>query len=390
MSEFSKGRLDRMRDVLASHVGDRTVPGLVALLARGGEAHAVVLGDQAFGGPPMRCDSLFRISSMTKPVTAVAAMILVEECVLRLDDPVAGLLPELADMRVLSRPDAPVGDTVPARRPITVRDLLDFRLGTGMILDAEAFGYPVYEAAHALGLVGYGPPAPEATLTPDEWLAGLGSLPLVHQPGERWLYNTGSYVLGVLIARATGGSLGAFLRERIFGPLGMADTGFTVPAGDLPRFTTQYGEDGSPMDRPEGSPWARPPAFEDGGAGLVSTADDYLAFARMLLGRGAYGGERILSRASVELMTSGQLTPEQQADAFGGAATWGFGVSIVTRRDTLSSTPGRYGWDGGLGTSWWNDPAEDFTGILLTPRMGYPTLSPVYNDFWTTAYAALT
>ncbi|GAA2457157.1 serine hydrolase [Actinomadura vinacea] len=391
---FSKRRLDRMHHVLAGHVEAGRLPGAVTLLARRGEVLVDAIGDMTVGGTdPMRRDTLFRISSMSKPITAVAALILVEECRLRLDEPVDRLLPELAGRPVLRAPDAELGDTVPAVRPITVRDLLDFRCGLGMILEAEAFGYPFYRAAQRLGIIGFGPPDPSSPHSPDEWMRLVSTLPLVSQPGERWLYNAGSYLLSVLVARASGQPFDAFLRERIFEPLGMKDTGFTVPAAHLGRLPTAYqaAEDGTLLehDSPEDSAWARPPAFPDGGAGLVSTADDYLAFALMLLNKGAHRGERILSRPAVELMTSDRLTEPQRREAFGDARSWGYGVSLVTRRDDLTATPGRYGWDGGLGTSWYSDPAEDLVAVLLTQRSEFPARNPVWLDFWTGVYQAI-
>ncbi|MFC5753349.1 serine hydrolase domain-containing protein [Actinomadura rugatobispora] len=391
---FSKRRLDRMREVMTGHVEAGRVPGAVTLLARHGEVLVDAIGSPALGGAePIHPGTIFRISSMSKPVTAVAALILVEECRLRLDEPVDRLLPELADRRVLRAPDAEVDDTVPAHRPITVRDLLDFRCGLGMIFEPEAFGYPIYRAAQELGVTGFGPPDPRTPHSPDEWARLVGTLPLVCQPGERWLYNTGSYLLSVLVARASGQPFEAFLRERIFEPLGMKDTGFSVPAAELDRLATAYqvAEDGTlrEYDSPRDSGWARPPAFPDGGGGLVSTAGDYLAFAGMLLGKGTYRGERVLSRPAVELMTSDQLTGAQRREAFGDASSWGLGVSVALRRDRLSTTPGRYGWDGGLGTSWYNDPAEDLVAILMTQRAEFPDVNPVWLDFWTGVYQAI-
>jgi CubicO group peptidase (beta-lactamase class C family) len=390
---FSKRRLERLHDVMAGHVEAGRAPGIVTLLARRDEVHVDALGTLALGGTaPVRRDTIFRITSMSKAVTAAAALILVEECRLRLDEPVLDLLPELADRRVLRAPDAVLDDTVPAVRPITLRDLLDFRSGLGMILEEAAFGYPFYRAVQEMGILGFGPPSPAAPHTPDEWMRLVGTLPLVAQPGERWLYNTGSYLLSVLIARATGRPLETFLKERIFEPLGMKDTGFTVPPADLDRFTDAYGvgEDGGLVlsDPARDGAWSRPPAFPDGGAGLVSTADDYLAFARMLRNKGAHAGERLLSRPAVELMTSDRLTAGQRAAALGDALGWGFGVAVATRREGFAS-PGRYGWDGGFGTSWYSDPAEDLIGILLTQRAGFPTGHPIVLDFWTSAYAAL-
>ena len=234
------------------------------------------------GNDPMRRDTIFRISSMTKPVTAVATMILVEECKLRLDEPVDRLLPELADRRVLRAVDGPLDDTVPANRPITVRDLLTFRMGFGMVMAMPGTS-PIQDAPHEV-MLGQGPPHPSKTPAPDEWIRRLGTLPLMHQPGERWMYNTGSDVLGVLIARASGQPFETFLRERIFEPLGMKDTGFSVPAAELDRLATSYWTDPETgalelHDEPDGQ-WSRPPAFPSGAGGLVSTVDDYLAFAR--------------------------------------------------------------------------------------------------------------
>lgn len=395
---LSRARLGRMHDVMARHVEQGLAPGLVTLLCRRGEVHVDVIGNQALGGgEPMRRDTLFRITSMTKPVTAVATMVLVEECRLRLDEPVDQWLPELADREVLKRLDGPLEDTEPAKRPITVRDLLTFRLGLGLIMEPSGT-WPIQQAINAAGLC-IGPPKPATTLTPDEWMRRLGTLPLMHQPGEKWMYNVGAHVLGVLIARASGQSLETFFRERIFEPLGMKDTHFTVPAEKLDRLAAGYMADFRTgalelNDGVQDSQWSRPQPFPDGAAGLVSTADDFLAFGQMLLNGGKRGSTRILSRPSVEVMTTDQLTPAQKAasgigDGLWGSFGWGFGVSIVTQRDGVAAVPGRYGWDGGYGTSWANDPEEELVSILLTQRGGFPAMSPVYQDFWTLAYAAI-
>src|ERR1700730_10912404 len=301
-----------MRDVMAGHVERGAMPGLVTLVSRRDEVHVEALGRMAAGGRPMERDTIFRIASMTKPVAAAAAMILVEECRLRLDEPVDRLLPELADRRVLRRLEGPVDDTVPASRSITLRDLLTFRLGFGIIM-APPDTYPIQKAMREKG-VRMGPPRPQTEPAPDAWMRRLGTLPLLHQPGERWLYDTGSDVLGVLIARAAGQPFEIFLRERLFEPLGMKDTAFSVPAGKIGRLATSYWS--SPKsgamevyDPAEGGQWSRPPAFASAAGGLVSTVDDYLAFGRMLLNRGRHGTERILSRLSVAATTTAHLTP---------------------------------------------------------------------------------
>jgi CubicO group peptidase (beta-lactamase class C family) len=390
-SGLSEDRLRHLHAVMAGHVAGGVAPGLVSVVSRRGEAHVDVIGATAMdGGDPMRRDSIFRISSMTKPITAVATMILLEECVVRLDEPVDRLLPELADRRVVRRIDGPINDTVPANRPITVRDLLTFRMGFG--------GYfgpcPVNDAAAPLQL-GVGPPQPSLPPEPDEWMRRFSTLPLMVQPGERWLYHTGADVLGVLIARASGQPFETFLRERIFEPLSMKDTAFAVPDTDVERLVTSYLTDPDTgaltvFDPPAGQ-WSTPPAFPSGGGGLVSTADDFLAFADMLL----RGGKPLLSRPSVETMTTDQLTPEQKAvggffpDDFDGRG-WGFGVGIVTRRDHPAAPVGQYGWDGGLGTIWRNDPSGQVATILLTNAAWTSPRPPdIALDFLTAAYAAL-
>jgi CubicO group peptidase (beta-lactamase class C family) len=393
-SGLSAARLGRMREVLGRHVDGGRVPGLVALVARRGEAHVETIGttEAGGGGKPMRRDAIFRVASVTKQITAAAAMILVEECLLRLDDPVDDLLPELAGRKVLRRPDGPLDDTVPARRPITLRDLLTFRMGLGAVM-APPGAWPIGRAMQEAGLA----PGPDsAPFGPEEWMKRIGDLPLAYQPGAKWMYHTGSDVLGVLMARATGRPLAEFLAERLFEPLGMADTGFHVPAAELDRLPAAYRPDpgtGSlvPADGPRR--WAEPPAFPSAGSGLVSTAGDLLAFCTMMLDKGRYGGRRVLSRPSVELMTTDQLTEEQKADNalfFGGSGGWGLGVEVVVRRTGLATVPGRYGWNGGTGVSVYTDPAEELIGILLTQvHMTSPAEPAVFRDFWTCAYQAI-
>ena len=394
---LSRARLDRMHDVMAGHVQRGQAPGIVTLVSRRGEVHVDAIGMKAFGGnDPMRRDTIFRIASMSKPIIAAAAMILVEEARLRLDDPVDRWLPELANRQVLRAIDGPLDDTVPARRPITLRDLLTFRLGIGMVTVFPE-SYPIQRAMAEAGLTpGVNVPAHP----PDEVMRRFGSLPLAHQPGERWMYHSGSEILGVLIARVSGQTLGAFLSERIFAPLGMEDTGFSVPEAKIDRLATCYQTDLATgqvvvLDEARGGRFARPPVFESGGAGLVSTVDDYLAFGQMMLNKGRHGRERILSRPSVELMTTDQITPEQKAasDFFPGfwdSRGWGFGLSMITRRDDIAAVPGRFGWDGGYGTSWNSDPNEDLVGILMTQRVWDSAgLPAVFVDFWTSAYQAI-
>jgi CubicO group peptidase (beta-lactamase class C family) len=391
---FSTARLARMREIMAGHVAGGAMPGVVTLLSRRDDVHVDAIGAQAFGGAPMKRDAIFRIASVTKPITAVAAMILVEEAKLRLDDPVDPVLPELANRKVLRSIEGPLDDVVPANRQITLRDLLTFRLGLGAVMVFPS-RYPIQKAMEQAG-VAPGPTMP--TFSGDELMKRYGSLPLLHQPGERWLYNSGLDILGVLIERVTGKTLEAFFRERIFTPLGMKDTAFSVPAEKLDRFTAFYVADQASgklnvMDEVRGR-FAQAPAFQSGAGGLVSTADDLLAFGRMMLNGGKLGNERIVSRLSVELMTTDQITPEQKAvspffPGFWDDRGWGFGLSVITRRDDLFNVPGRFGWDGGYGTSWYVDPKEQMIGILLMQRLWDPTFLGVHHDFWTAAYQAI-
>lgn len=367
------------------HVAEEQVPGLVALVACGGHVHVEALGRLAVGGPPVARDSIFRIASTTKPITAAATLAVAAERLIGLDEPVDRLLPELAGRRVLRRMDGPLDDTVPAARAITVRDLLTFTFGFGMVdeMFAAPKPWPVVAATQELRLAAIGPPDPPVPPDPDTWIAALGSLPLLAQPGERWMYNTGAQVLGVLLARAAGQPFSEVLETRIFEPLGMRDTGFWT--ADTHRLATSYraAPDGLAVWDEPGGKWSRPPAFGDGAAGLVSTADDLLAFARMLL----RGGAPVLPAGAVQAMTTDQLTPAQKArggllPGFFDGRSWGFCQAVYDS--------GAFGWDGGLGTSWLVDPSHDLTVIVLTQRMfESPDPPQVHRDIQAAAYAAL-
>ncbi|MCD2193377.1 beta-lactamase family protein [Actinomycetospora endophytica] len=354
MTTIATGPFD---DVVAA----AAVPGVVALLAHGGEVHVATQGVLTLGGAPVRRDSQFRIASITKPVVAAAVGTLLADGTLALDEPVDRLLPELAGRRVLRSPDAALDDTVPAARPILVRDLLTYTCGYGQAMELFTADppWPIATALASGRLNTMGPPEPDVTPDPDAWLAELAELPLLAQPGRRWLYNTSGQVLGVLAARAAREPLPDLLRTRILAPLGMRDTAFT---GDPARLATAYQGDEA-WDAPDGR-WSTPPRFPDGAAGLVSTVDDLLAFARMLL----RGGGDVLEQGFVTAMTSDQLTAEQQASAAGGFLdddlSWGFGVSVTTR----GARAGSFGWAGGLGSSWHVDPVRDLVVVILTQR----------------------
>src|SRR4051794_12817501 len=339
--------LERFAEVAASHVGDDKVPGLVALVAQRDHVHVEAIGRLAVGGRPVERGSLFRIASTTKPITAAATLALAREGLLELDEPVERLLPELANRRVLRRMDGPLDDTLPAAGPVTVRGLLTFTFGFGMALEMfmAPEPWPVVSAAMQAGLATIGPPQPDDFVDPDTWIARFGELPLLAQPSEQWLYNTGAHVLSVLCARAAGMSYDEVLRTRIFEPLGMRDTGFHT--GDVERLATAYQPtaDGIVVWDPPDGQWSRPPAFHDGAAGLVSTVDDLLAFGRMLL----RGGDHVLTADQVREMGRDHLTTEQRefGRAFLGGRGWGLGTSVVLE----GPWAGAIGWGGGGGTT---------------------------------------
>ncbi|HEY2312945.1 MAG TPA: serine hydrolase domain-containing protein [Streptosporangiaceae bacterium] len=371
-------------EVVERAVEQGQAPGVVAAVARGEVVHVAAAGVMAIGGAPMRRDTLFRISSMTKPVTAAAVLSLVDDGLLDLSGSVDDLLPELANRRVLRSPDGPLELTVPAQRPITVRDLLTFTWGFGMqgAMFMAPEPWPIFTAALERELSTFGPPQPGAMPDPDTWMARLGELPLLSQPGERWLYQSGSQVLGVLAARAAGALFQDVLRDRVLGPLGMTDTAFH--ATDTARLSTAYeNRDGRLVmtDPPDGQ-WSRPPLFPDGSGGLVSSADDLVAFGRMLM----RGGSPVLKPATAAEMTRDQLTAAQRVNVWPGFSFlddrgWGYGLSVLD--------DGRCTWEGGLGTAWSNVPSQDLTVVVLTQRAADETGMPaVCDDVLSAARAA--
>ncbi|MDE3082508.1 MAG: beta-lactamase family protein [Acidobacteriota bacterium] len=387
---FDAGGRDRLDEAMARYVERGVVPAAVWALARHDETHVAHAGASSYGGESIGADAIFRLSSMTKPITALLTLALIEDGAFSLDEPVGRLLPELAAPRVLRDIAGPIEDTVAATRAITVRDLLTFTNGFGAYFGPS----PTIERAMALG-VAVSPPAPAAAPAPDEFVARLASLPLLVQPGERWLYHTGADLLGVLITRATGQPFERVLDERVLAPLGMRDTAFYADESRRDRLVTSYATDVATggvvvYDEPDGQ-WARPPAFASGGAGLVGTVADYLAFARLL----ASGGGDVLSREGVALMTTDHLSDAQKRvsgfypDDF-DTRGWGMGVSVVTTEVAPSAPVGQYGWNGGMGTVWRNDPGRDLTAILLT-NVAWTSPRPpeIVNEFLDLAYRAL-
>jgi CubicO group peptidase (beta-lactamase class C family) len=352
--------MSTLNDLLAAAVADGTVRGAAALVARGDDVDIAAAGD-------VRPDSIFRIASVTKPITAAAVMLLVEQGLVRLDDPIGHWLPELASPTVVRTPASPLDDVVPVVRAITVEDVLTFRAGWGFPSD---FSLPVViELLRRLPPLG-------ARLTSDAWLATLAEIPLLHQPGEAWLYNTCSDVQGMLVARVSGTPFDRFLAERIFEPLGMVDTGFHVPGASLDRLPVGRNADLTPI---ADDFWREPPMYPSGAGGLVSTLADWHRFGRMLVA----GGGELLSPESVRLMTTNHITDAQRdaAALFLEGDGWGFGGSV--------GPDGRYGWVGGTGTSAHVVPSTGTVGVLMTqvPMTG-PTPPPLMRRFWDVAFGS--
>lgn len=385
----------RVRDLsaaLAAAVDAGELPGVVTLVAQGDDVRVCAVGVQSLDrGDPMRRDTIFRIASITKPVAAAAMMLLVDDGAIGLDDSIVAWAPELANRRVLRTIASELGDTVPARRDIVVRDVLNSTFGFGSVM-AMPDTYPIQRPIRDGNLGGDGMPHLARWPAPDEWMRRLGALPLMYQPGERFLYNASCDLLGVLVARISGMPFGAFLCERLFEPLGMRDTAFSFPPESAERIPTLYAFDAETrsfdvFDSAVASELRVPPAFESGSGGLVSTVDDYYAFQRMLLHGGvAANGTRLMSEGSVREMTRDQLTPEQHAGAeifFGDHSSWGFGLAVTIREEHPWTAVGRFGWVGGFGTLAYCDPTRDFAGVLFTQRtLDSPEPPAIFEDFW--------
>ena len=379
------GRVNLVRDALELYVDSGEVAGLVAVVARGADVEVTVIGDNTVGGSAMREDSLFRIASAGKPITAASVLTLVADGLIRLDDPVDDVLPELAAPRVLRELSAPIDDTVAVARPITLRDLLRSTNGHGFPSDFTA---PV--VALLLDGLHQGPPQPQNVPAPDQWMAILHTIPLLHQPGEGFTYNTAYDILGVLVSRVSGKPFAEYVDDRILVPLAMDDTGFSFPPGSSDRATTYYRHGDNALvaiDVPDGQ-WAKAPAFTSGAGGYVSTAADLVSFQRMLLA----GGGDVLPRALVEAMMSDQLTTAIRStdSVFLDGQSWGYGGGVDIATSNPWNVIGRYGWVGGTGTSAYVVPSDNSIAILLTQtELGGPTGTAILESFWTAAAAKL-
>ena len=394
---MSSERLGRLTARMQEFEKDERISGVVTLVSRRGHiVHNDVLGWQDVESQtPMRRDTLFRIASMTKPITSVAVLMLVEEGKIGLEESIEPWLPELASPRVLRDPAGALARTTPAPRGITVRDLLTHRSGLAYAFTSTG---PLSKALTSGGLLGS-----SSTLSPDEWMKRLGKLPLAYAPGTRWHYSLSTDVLGVLVERVSRMPFPEFLRTRLFEPLGMHDTAFEVPAEKLDRLATLYAIDEKTRkvvttDRPPQSKLASPPAFASGGGGLVSSADDYLRFGRMLLGKGQLDGVRILSPRMVERMTTNHLTEEQRKVPFLGMDFWGgqgFGLGVSVVDDPTRAigselvSKGTHGWGGAHGTWYFVDPQEELVAVMMIQLTNGGQLVPMIPAFENAIYQAI-
>jgi CubicO group peptidase (beta-lactamase class C family) len=376
---FDAGKLAAIAPAMQGVVDAGDLSGMVTLVWRKGEEvqfNAIGKRDIA-NNLPMTRDTLFRIASMTKPITSVAALMLMEEGKLKLSDPITKWLPEFADMKVLKDPKGPLHETYPAPRIITVEDLMTHRSGF-------AYGFtssgPLGKAHEDV----LGQPL-DNDKTPDQWLAALATLPLTYPPGQQMHYSHSTEVLGFLIGRVTGNTYRDFIMERILTPLGMVDTDFYVPKDKRGRAAVVYQQDQKtgalkPFPFPQ---YDSAPAYTAGGGGLISTLDDYLAFARMLLNKGELNGKRYLKRETFEQMTTNHLTQAQRDIPFLGMPLFlgqgfGLGVSVIMDPEKHewmgAGSKGAFGWPGAFGTWWQADPEKDM--ILIFLIQNYTPLTP--------------
>ncbi|MEO6717706.1 MAG: serine hydrolase domain-containing protein [Novosphingobium sp.] len=384
---MSAARLERVTEAEDKAIANGSLSGVVTIVYRKDRlAYVSARGYQDVSTKtPMRRDTIFALASMTKPITAVATMMLVEEGKLRLDEPVDRLLPELANRKVLDDPSGPLDHVHPSPRPITVRDLLTYRIGIGVI------GYAGVAEDSPIGKAYAATTSPG--LTADEYMARLGALPLVYAPGERFMYNAPSLVLGVLVARASGMPFDRFLETRIFRPLAMKDTAFFVPAEKRNRLATVYatGAQGTLVPTNRQTPNAAP-VFPNAAGGLYSTADDYMAFARLMLGKGRLRHVRLLSERSVDMMTRDYLTAEAPNsffihENFFENAGFGYGLQVQTKPVSPGPSPGSYWWQGATGVAWTADPKEQMIFVRMIQNMKPP--AQFNSEFMTALYEAI-
>ena len=407
---MSKAALDRIDDHLKRRYIDAgRFPGTQLVVCRRGSiVHSSVQGLADLERKmPMKDDTIFRIYSMTKPITSVAFMMLVEQGLVALDEPVHKYIPEWKNLGVYQAGTAPAFMTRPPARPMQIVDLLRHTSGLTYGFQQRSNVDAAYRNKH-IGAV-------EKAGTLDSMIADLADIPLEFSPGEAWNYSVSTDVIGYLVGKISGMPFEQFLKERIFNPLGMADTDFFVPADKAHRLAACYNATGGGMvsfhspgakggltlqDDPATSSFLSPPAFISGGGGLCSTAADYLTFCRALLNRGELGGVRLIGPKTLALMTTNHLPgnrdlPEMSRSMF-AEATYsgigfglGFSVTMDPAKTLIAGSPGEYAWGGAATTSFWIDPAEELIAIFMTQVLP-STAYPVRRELRTMVYAAIT
>jgi len=369
---FSAEKLSQTRSAIQKLVDEKRIAGGVVVVARRGK----VVQFEACGmmdmedHKPMRRDAIFRIYSMSKPITSVAAMILYEQGKIKLDDPVSKYIPQFKDLDVVVDPDAEEITTAPAHREMTIRDLMRHTSGLTYGVFGDTNVDKLYRKSIQLSAGGE---------TLQSMTEKLAAIPLLYQPGSKWHYGVSTDVLGRVIEVASRQPLDKFLAERIFEPLGMEDTAFYVPSGKIERLSTNYGPDPQgglrPIDEPQTTRYAEIPTFFSGGGGLVSTASDYMQFCLMLLSKGRYEGGRLLKAETVEMMTRDQLPRQAFPIGAGERAGVGFGLgfSVCVKRSNAASASrvGEYGWGGMASTHFWISPKDDLAVVVLTQHIPY-------------------
>jgi len=364
-----ESRLSRIDSFVNRYVLNDKLNGAVTLIMKDGKViHHQAIGYSNLGKKtPMQKDHIFRIASMTKPLTSVLALMLMEEGRLKLDDPITKWAPEFSGMKVLKSASGPLDEVVDAPRDITVEDLLTHR--SGLAYGFTSVGPIAHAHQEVLGPL-FGNPH-----GPDQWMERLASLPLSYAPGERFHYSHATDVLGFLVGRVAGTTYQDFLRSRILEPLGMTDTDSWCPPKKRDRMAKLYkAEDDAPLKDVSFVHEDHPPAFCAGGGGLISTVDDSLTFARLMLNRGELNGVRLIREDTFDLMTANRLTPEQRAIPFMGIPFWlgqgfGLGVSVITDPEKQAwmgaGSTGAFGWPGAFGTWWLADPAKDVVLLFM-------------------------
>lgn len=390
---ISSERLDRIRPVMQNYIDDKVIAGAITLVARQGqvaylECHGLM---DVEANKPMQPDTIFRIYSMTKPITCVAMMMLLEEGRFQLFDPVAKYIPEFADLMVLVDRSEKGIVVTDLEHEMTIRDLFTHTAGLGYGLYDDS---PIEDLYRESGI---NIPFKGFQVSLSDLPRALSRLPLAHQPGTVWRYSMAHDVLGYLIALLSDMPFDTFLEERVFRPLGMADTGFCLPEAKIPRLAALYGagEDHrlNLLDEPSNSRWLNPEQMPSGGGGLVSTTSDYLRFAQMLINGGELDGQRLLGRKTVELMTMNHL-PSHLMPIWMGANPirglgygLGFGVVMDPAQNGLLGSKGVFRWGGAAATRFWVDPKESLIGLLMLQYLGLE--APVRQSFRNLVYQAI-